>query len=231
MTVIIGLRYDGGVILAADSLVSGGYLPEFIRKPYEFPLETGGVLVAGGAGTYGHIDAAMDNLKSECTTLLASAETQQLAKEAGMRALNRTAKTHGKNLDAQFLVAARCRRTVGLFSLVLNPDTGKAMAQPITRFAVLGSGSYPAQYLFARLWPRKAIPTREQAERMALYVIDELVAAKVHGCGGATRLRTVTAVPFAEVAHASNDKKRQMRALMQPYLAKADRLRSTAIWG
>ena len=63
MTVIVAVRYDHGVIMAADSRVSGGYMDaDGHDKTREFPTANG-IAVLGYAGTIAHVEAAVHTIE------------------------------------------------------------------------------------------------------------------------------------------------------------------------
>jgi len=153
-------------------------------KTREFPTANG-IAVLGYAGTIAHVEAAVHTIEQSMN----KADSPYAAKTVCEKGID-AARELCEAPEVEFVLGVRCGRTVDLFSVVF--DAGKGIGTRSLRYAVAGSGGYVAEYILKRAWPPNHELTREQAERLAQYTVDEVVWAKVRGCGGATWLRVLT---------------------------------------
>ncbi len=240
MSIALGLKYAGGIVLATDSRVSGGHVDESICKFDDKPIDTG-VIVFVGAGAQTDIDAAMAYINDCCANanITSLRMFRQFAEDLINYVANRSSRS---DPDIELLLGVRYQQNVkdaalsqtDLLKATFDQEDKVVHVETVRKHAAIGSGGPVASYLLKCLYPKKSkevIAGREPAEKLSLYVIDEIIHAQVEGCGGPARLRTITAVPFAKVKHANDTKKWQMREQMQPNLGKADKVRRDAIFG
>jgi hypothetical protein len=116
-------------------------------------------------------------------------------------------------LDFALLAGAKlkCDQAFHLYA------TERGIAGNAQHYTAIGSGAVVALYILHKTWPfgttgpsdGRRIVTLKKARKLALTTIDEIVEARIEGCGGETQVLAIT--KDASVMQMNNDEKAEIR--------------------
>jgi 20S proteasome alpha/beta subunit len=204
MTVIVGLVYRDGIIIASDSQESDddiGMKRLDVRKVYDtdhFNFTDAEIVVAG-TGASAHIARAAELIAEN--GYAPHFTTPRSVADIVENSMGQMKERYGEELELELLVGVYCSNCpsdddppispIGLFSVYPADENEKVgVAEPVSDYAAMGSGGLFARYLLNRLHDDEHPTTNldmSAAIREAVYVIEEVTKVDLW-CGGPTQL-------------------------------------------
>jgi 20S proteasome alpha/beta subunit len=216
ITIIVGIRCPDGIVMAADSRLSGGVMKrKDYQKLHEIPIGSSDVAIVGGAGTKDMTERAVESLerklkrgvrtprqlKDQCESVYSGIWKHYVVKQIEDIGLERSqfaqrefvenVRQMHELLNFYLLVGARLGSEFHLFKVVPTPW---GTAGNVAHYDAIGSGEDIALYVLGKTQLHPLIAWLEDvqaARRRALNAVDEAKKV-VEGCGGPTHVWTIT---------------------------------------
>jgi len=158
MTIAVGLKYDGGVVLAADSK-GGNYTSQAVSKVAERTLGNG-VVVFARAGSKSDVDDAKAGIDQYCKLPIIA--SRRKFRDFARAVIRYVVKRSEGNTDVELLLACRFKRNAGdarpaQTELFMAFYDGKPQVEDVPQYDAIGGGKYMAQYLLKRFGPKRSL--------------------------------------------------------------------------
>jgi 20S proteasome alpha/beta subunit len=222
MTIIVGVEFESGIVVASDSQGTADLGVEVKRldckKIYSFESTAQNVqnrLIVAGSGTDGFITRAAeiveqvfsggkfascrdiaDVIEDAATTLYKRYVIDRLYKLGlDLKSLPYLNGGDDDGLDLGLLAAVHCGLSKDK-KPTLYTITGDGQAQKEEHYGTMGCGAVFAEYLLQRMWQEKM--TEEMALNTAIYVVEETKRVEPN-CGGPIQVAVLSADKIRKV--------------------------------
>jgi 20S proteasome alpha/beta subunit len=211
MTIIVGIEYSGGILIASDSQATAQRGAPFKRVAIKLRTlqstvgRTATRIIMAGSGSDPYISRAAELMQNQCgqrqfgsprmvAECLEDAVTELYKRYVVSRAAKLGTEVGEETLDVAFMLGVHCEGVANEpRSLYIVYPNG--VAERELGYATIGSGAPYAEYLLARLY-RESMAL-DFAVKTAVYVIEEVKKIDPY-CGGQTHVAILTDTGFLQ---------------------------------